>query len=57
VAALPACRCHASCWPAIMKPARRMTCDANQPPERSSKAPLAPRVVAPGAFFAFLARG
>ena len=40
-----------ACYP---KPARPSTPNANQPPERPSEAPLAPRMVAPGAFFAFL---
>ena len=41
-------------WPAVAKPVASNTLNANKPPERSSEAPLALRMVAPGAFFAFL---
>ena len=51
----PSCRCRGACWPALANPSRRMTRDANQPPERSHGSPLATRATAPGAFFAFLA--
>ena len=50
LAAGPSCRLLGSYWPVIVKPARWMARDANEPPGRSHGSPVATRAAARGAF-------